>query len=185
MLLQDKEANSVKCNTNIKVAEHNHYSRLMVSAESLLDSLCSNVLSSGSGWGCLMWVLGPPSNYCSFHCRFSQNLFEHNQFWHEWWKPVMTMFRANRNCVTNLPLKGRMKGWRVWPMMFTKPALLTLHTDCPRVLISWSLATSDLSRCCQGQSKHPCELIIRARVRAACEHQQISLLMEILIEDMI
>ena len=110
MLLQDKEANNVKCNTNIKVAEHNHYSRLMVSAESLLDSLCSNVLSSGSGWGCLMWVLGPPSNYCSFHCRFSQNLFEHNQFWHEWWRPVMTMFRANRNCVTNLPLKGRMKG---------------------------------------------------------------------------
>ena len=58
VILQDKEANKVKCNTNIKVAEHNHYSVLMVSAESLLDTLGSNVrvLAPES---VVMWVLGP------------------------------------------------------------------------------------------------------------------------------
>ena len=56
---QDKEANNVKCNTNIKVAEHNHYSVLMVSVESLLDTLGSNVRVLAPESVVIMWVLGP------------------------------------------------------------------------------------------------------------------------------
>ena len=88
----------------------------------------------------------------------------------------MTMFRAN----TNLALKGRMKGLGLTDDVHK--GRIT-HTDCPRIPDGhqWSPLT------CPGvvRLRVNTPLIIRESGPRSCEHQLVSLLMEMLTEDMI
>ena len=115
----------ISCRTQ-PLLETNGVSRVITTL-----SQCSNVLRRVV---CVMWVSGQ-DNYCSLHWRFSRNLFEHNQFWHDWWmlrRFIMTMFWVYE-LQNKLDIEGDYEGW--WGVLcwtgtergwFTKAALLTL-----------------------------------------------------------
>ena len=138
--------------------------------------------------GVVMWVLGhwdPRLIIAVFIADFLRTCLNTISFdmSDEGWS--WRCFGQTETVCNKLAIKGEDEGSGTDRWCSQSPHYSHFTLTAPGLLISWSLVTSDLSRCCQGQSKHPCQLIIRARVRAACEHQQISLLREILIEDMI